>query len=224
DTKDTIYQSVTLDPSVGEIFDKEKLVIGTGALQEVVEVQSHTTTTITGIFSQDHAASTAVSALGVFPEGILPSSTGTQLRLVGNLADDGTLYYARYDCSPTKKLTRLVKKVFAPDTSAPQLLLTNVVANPGNVACFQYTKTTVRNFTLVTGVAITISAQTAIKDPQTGAFVTVTESLLNISPRNVIAGLEVARSNLMSRLQPTLQNCSNPLRDTTLLPCITWGS
>src|SRR5919108_1786621 len=54
--KDTGPQSVTLDPSVGEIFDKEKLVIDTGTLQEVVEVQSHTTTTITGIFSQDHAA------------------------------------------------------------------------------------------------------------------------------------------------------------------------
>src|SRR5437868_13384287 len=30
-TKDTSPQSVTLDPLVGEIFDKEKLVIGTGA-------------------------------------------------------------------------------------------------------------------------------------------------------------------------------------------------
>ena len=60
------------------------------------------------------------------------------------------------------------------------------------------------------GVAITISVQTATSDPQTRGFVTVTESLLNISPRNVLAGLENARTNLLMRLQPT--------------PAITWPS
>ena len=223
-TKNTSPQSVTLDPSADDIFDKEKLVIDTGTSQEIVEVQSHTSTTITGVFAQDHVATTTAMALGVFPEGILPSSSGTQLRLVGDLNGDGKLVYGWYDCDPmTGNLTRSMKKVYAPDTDSPQLLLNHIVANPNSVACFQYTTTTVRNFTLVTGVAITISAQTSRKDPRTGAFVTVTESLLNISPRNLLAGLEAVRSNLMSRLQPTLQNCNNPT-DPTLLPCIAWPS
>ena len=222
--KNTSPQSVTLDLSAADIFDKEKLVVGTGTSQEMVEVQSHTSTTITAIFSQDHLAGTTVSALGVFPEGILPSSTGTQLRLVGDLNGNDILVYGWYDCDPmTGNLTRSMKKVSAPDTDPPQLLLTHIVANPNSVPCFQYTTTTVRNFTLVTGVAITISAQSLTRDPRTGAFVTVTESLLNISPRNLLAGLEAARSNLMSRLQPTLQNCNNPA-DPALLPCIAWPS
>jgi prepilin-type N-terminal cleavage/methylation domain-containing protein len=223
-TKDTNQQSVTLDPSADGIFDKEKLVVGTGTLQEIVEVQSHTSTSITGIFAQDHAAGTTVMAVGVFPEGILPSSSGTQLRLVGDLNGDGTMYFGWYDCDPmTGNLTRTMNKVSTPTANGTQLLLNHIVANPTSVPCFQYTTTTVRNFTLVTGVAITISAQTSMKDPRTGAFVTVTESLLNISPRNLMAGLEAARSNLMSRLQPTLQNCNNPT-DPPLLPCIPWPS
>jgi type II secretory pathway pseudopilin PulG len=228
-SKSTSPQSVTLDPSAADIFDKEQLVIDTGSSQEIVEVQSHTSSSITGVFTQDHGAGTTITAPGVFPEGILPSSTGTELRLIGDLNGDGTLVYEWYDCDPmTGNLARSLNKVSAPGVNSSQLLLDHIVANPkdanGNdVACFQYTTTIVRGFTFVTGVAITISAQTPERDAQTGAFVTVTESLLNISPRNVLAGLEAARTNLLTRLQPTLQNCNNP-SDPSLLPCIPWPS
>src|SRR5438128_2218246 len=49
-TKSTSLQSVTLldsvtgNASADDVFDKEKFVIGTGTLQEVVEVESHTST------------------------------------------------------------------------------------------------------------------------------------------------------------------------------------
>jgi type II secretory pathway pseudopilin PulG len=204
-------QSVALNQAADDIFNGEKLLVDTGSSQEVVSVTSHTSTSITGIFAKDHNTGTIITAPGVFPEGILPSSSATQLRLVGDLNGDGNLVYGYYDCSTTTgNLSRYMNKVSAPGVNSSQLLMDHVVSNPGSTACFQYTTTTVRGFTFVTGVAITISVQTSTSDPQTGAFVTVTESLLNISPRNVLAGLENARSNLLTRLQPT--------------PTITWPS
>ena len=202
--KDVNLQSVALNPGAGDIFDGEKLLIETGSSQEVVSVTSHTSSSVTGIFTKDHATGAIVTAPGVFPEGILPSSSATQLRLVGDLNGDGNLVYGYYDCNTaTGNLSRYMNKVSAPGVNPSQLLMDHVVSNPGGTPCFQYTNTTVRGFTFVTGVAITISVQTSTSDPQTGAFVTVTESLLNISPRNVLAGLENARTNLLTRLQPT---------------------
>ena len=225
-TSSTVSQSVSLDPSTAtaDIFDNEQLVIDTGSSQEVVTVESHTSSAITVTLTQDHSAGTSVTARGVFPEGILPSSTGTELRLMGDLNGDGTLVYEWYDCDPaTGNLTRTQNKVSTPAVNSTQLLLDRIVANPSGVPCFQYTTTSVRGFTFTTGIAITISARSRERDPLTGAFVTVTESLLNISPRNVLAGFEAARLNLLTRLQPTLQNCNNP-SNPSLLPCIPWPS
>lgn len=129
----TVSQSVSLDPSTAtaDIFDNEQLVIDTGSSQEVVTVQSHTSTTITVILTRNHSAGTSVTARGVFPEGILPSSTETELRLIGDLNADGTLVYEWYDCDPTTgHLTRAQNKVSAPGANPTQLLLDHIVPNP----------------------------------------------------------------------------------------------
>jgi hypothetical protein len=203
-SKNANTQSVLLDPAAGDIFDGEKVLVDVGSSQEIVTVASHTSTSITGIFTKDHPAATLLTAPGIFPEGISPSSTGTELRLLGDLNGDGTLVFGWYDCDPmTGNLSRTMNKVSTPNLNSAQLLMDHIVANPNGVPCFQYTTTTVRGYTFVTGVAITISAQAPDKDPQTGNIVTVTESLLNLSPRNVLAGLENARTNLLMRLQPT---------------------
>lgn len=211
-SKNVNAQSVSLDPSTTDIFDGEKVMVDTGSSQEIVSVTSHTSSSITGIFTKDHNAGTIVTAVGMFPEGILPSSSDTELRLLGDLNGDGTLAYAWYDCDPTTgNLSRSVNKFSAlPNVSPPQLLMDHVVANPNGAPCFQYITTTVRGFTFTTGVAITITVQTSTNDPRTGTFATVTESLLNVSPRNVLAGLENARTNLRTRLQPTPTNIPWP--------------
>src|SRR5690349_13937022 len=121
-TSSSVTQTVSLDPSAADIFDNEQLVIDTGTSQEVVTVQSHTSSSINVVVTQNHNSGTAVTASGVFPEGILPSSTGTELRLLGNLNGDGTLVYEWYDCDPmTGNLTRTQNKVSTPGVNSTQL-------------------------------------------------------------------------------------------------------
>src|SRR6266850_2354667 len=150
-SKDVNLQSVGLNPSAEDIFNGEKLLVGTGSSQEIVSVTSHTSSSITGIFTKDHNTGAIVTAPGVFPEGILPSSSATQLRLVGDLNGDGNLVYGYYDCNTTTgNLSRYMNKVSAPGVNSSQLLMDHLVANPGGTACFQYTSTTVRGFSFVT--------------------------------------------------------------------------
>jgi prepilin-type N-terminal cleavage/methylation domain-containing protein len=196
-------QSVTLS-SVTDIFVGEKLLVDSGTQQELVGVTSITGSTVTGIFNKNHASGAIVNAFGIFPQGIMSSSTATQLQLFGDLYADGSLVYARYDCDTTAgTLSRSVTPVSAGSINASQVLIANIIANPGNTACFQYTSVTNSGFTFVTSVAVTLSVRTEQRDPQTNAYVTMTKSFLNLAPRNVLVGLDAAQNAIISRLQPT---------------------
>jgi hypothetical protein len=64
----------------------------------------------------------------------------------------------------------------------------------------------------VIDVAVTLTAQTQIVDPQTGAFQQETKALLNVSPRNVFEVWNVASLGITNRVQPM------PATVTSLLP------
>ena len=89
-----------------------------------------------------------------------------------------------------------------PAVTAAQILLSNIVANPGGTACFTYQQPTVDADTYVTDVAITLTVQTQQVDPITKQFQTETKALLNVSPRNVFNVWELASQGSSIRVQP----------------------
>jgi prepilin-type N-terminal cleavage/methylation domain-containing protein len=205
-TSNSNAQSVNVGSTNG-MFVGEKLLIDTGDLQEVVSITAVSGTSITGIFSKNHASGVTVNATGIFPQGIMSTSTGTQLQLFGDLYGDGSLMFAQYNCDTAAgTLSRSITPITAGSINPSQVLVGNVIPNPGGTPCFQYTAVSISGFTFITSVGLTISVQTAQRDPQTGAFVTMTKSFLNIAPRNVLAGVDDAQNSIISRLQSTPTN------------------
>ena len=207
-------QTATLN-SVNAIFVGESLVVDTGANEETVTVTAvdPALSTVTAVFTAAHPAGTAIRAYGVFPQGLLSSSTGTELRLFGDINNDGTLVYLKYACDTasgtfTRSVTPITPSAAA--ANAPETLLDNLIANPGGTPCFQYTSTVAGPYTFVTSVGITLSVRTTTVDPQTRQFVNMTKSFLNLSPRNVLSGLSLARLGYTSRLQNAPPNVPLP--------------
>src|SRR5262245_49182683 len=203
-------QSVVLD-SVDSIFVGEELIVGTSTTQETVKVTAVNagTSTISGVFTQNHAINSRVRGYGVFPQGILSSSTGTELRIFGDINGYGNITYVKYICDTTAgTLSRSVTLVTPTVTTAnaSEVLVSDLTANPGGTACFQYTSRTTGPYTFVTSVGITLSARSSKVDPQTKQYVTMTKSFLNLAPRNVLMGLELALTGSEIRLQPTPPN------------------
>ena len=214
-TGSSTAQTVALN-STANIFVGELLTVGTGSSQEAVTVTAVTSTQVTGIFKSSHASGSPVFALGVFPQGIMSSSTSTSLKMFGDMNSDGTLSYVEYNCDPSAgTFTRSTTNV-APGTtskSASQVLLTNLTDNPGGTPCFQYASpvsVTVGSttYTFVPSVAVSLTVQTSKIDPQTGQFVTLTKSFSNLAARNVLMGITLAQASpaVTSRLQSTPPN------------------
>lgn len=211
-TGSALPQTVTLT-QVNYIFVGEQLLIDAGANEELVSVTDPDplAKTITGIFKKNHAASVPVNALGVFPQGVLSSSTGTSLRLLGDINDDRKIHYVEYNCDTAAgTLTRSSTPITANAKNAAQTLLDTLTANPGGAPCFSYTSQTSGGFTFVTSVRLTLTLQSSAPDLQTGVRSTITKTFLNLSPRNVLGGLELANNNVIARLQPTPPNVPLP--------------
>jgi len=204
-------QTVPLS-SVDSIFAGETLIIDNDTNQETITVLAVNTSAsqITAVFGKNHAANETVNGIGVFPQGILSSSTGTELRLFGDINGNGTLVYIKYTCAAAPGLLSRSATVITPSAataSPPTPLVSNIVANPGGTPCFQYAPpVTVKGSTFVTSVAVTVSVRTDTVDPQTGQYVTMTRSFLNLSPRNVVSGYNLALAGYTSRLQATPTN------------------
>lgn len=204
--------------STTSMFVNEQVVVDTGANEDQVTITALTSTSITAIFAQAHAVGAPINVLGVFPNGIVPpgstdGSTATTLNLVGDINADGSLLYVRYTCNPGTTsapgtLTRSVTTI-TPGVNtivAGQSLLTTLVANPSGTACFIYTTTTAATYTFVTNIGVTLSVQTRSPDLQTRQYLTMTKSFLNLAPRNVLAGLELANASITNRFQQTPPN------------------
>jgi hypothetical protein len=149
--------------------------------------------------------------------------------MYGDINGDGTLVYVEYTCDTTAhNLYRNVvdlKLPAGPDpkphVSSSQILLSNILANPGGTACFTYQTSTITinstppaTFTFVLDVAVTLTVQTQDVDPITKAYQTETKALLNVSPRNVFNAWALASIGYADHIQPT------PAAVTGLLPAL----
>lgn len=209
-----LTQTVPLNQA-NYIFLNEQLLIDAGPKEELVKVTAVSTTpsTITGIFAKDHAAGVPVNALGVFPQGILSSSTGTSLQLFGDTNADGTIYYVEYNCDTTAgTLTRSSTPITATakNPAQTQTLLDTLTANPNGVPCFTYNSQPSGGYTFVTNVKLTLSLRSSVPDLENGTNFTIIKDFLILSPRNILAGLELANAGVTTRLQPTPPNVPLP--------------
>jgi len=132
------------------MFVGEKLVIDSGcsdalipctSLQETVVLTAVNTAgnQITATFTLPHAIGKPVRAEGAFSSGIVPTSmangsTGTLLKLYGDINSDGNMVYVEYTCDTVNH--RLYRNVMAWDAAAKpaltngMILLDNIMPNP----------------------------------------------------------------------------------------------
>lgn len=198
--------------SASSIFVGEKLMVDTGFNQELVTVTNVSSNNVTAVFALSHASGTAINAIGVFPQGVLSTSSANQLQLVGDIKGDGTLVYIEYNCNNQAPgpgtLTRSITPISSATKNAPAILLDKVMPNPGGTACFQYPSPlpTASGFTFVPLVGVTMTVQSSTLDPFSGTYLNITEQALDLAPRNVQMGLVMASATptpLTTRLQPT---------------------
>lgn len=218
--------------SVAGMFVGEILVLGAGATSESVAVAAIDTSSQvltvdnsgtgagTGVYMA-HTSGAPVSVYGGFSAGIVPTSmangsTGSVLKLFGDVNSDGNMLYVEYTCDTDNG--RLLRNVMAWNAGAKaaatdaQVLLSNIVANPGGAPCFIYQEQAVATTTFVTDVAITLTVRTEQRDAVTRQYQFETKALLNVSPRNVFEVWELASQGASDRVQPT------PASITGLLP------
>jgi prepilin-type N-terminal cleavage/methylation domain-containing protein len=194
-----------------------------------------------GPFYNNHALNTPITAPGAFSTGIVPpaagvtpgyagyancvpvavqcGSTGTVLKLYGDLNGDGNMLYVEYTCVPGTPAAPgfLYRNQMPFNGAGPKLpvapsmvVLSNVLVSttPAGVVvpCFTYqvvpVGTTNPDFAFVTDVAVTLTVQTPLQDPQTHQFQQETKALLNVSPRNVFNAFLLARQGTINRVQP----------------------
>jgi prepilin-type N-terminal cleavage/methylation domain-containing protein len=214
--------------STAGMFPNMVLTTLDGDSSETVKVTAvPSTTTITACFSKDHAASTPLTVLGAFATGVVPptgivnGSSDTVLKLYGDINDDGNMVYIEYTCDAAGS-GNLYRNVMAfnaaskPAITDAQILLSNIIPNPGGTPCFIYQTSTITvgatPFTFVLDVAVTLTVETEQLDPITKTYQTETKALLNVSPRNVFHAWSYAGMGYSNRIQST------PVSITTLLP------
>jgi prepilin-type N-terminal cleavage/methylation domain-containing protein len=219
--------------STAGIFVGERLVLDTGGNSEPVVVTaintSTSTVTVTSFVSGQtipaHSSGVPLQALGGFSAGIVPASvtngsSGTILKMFGDINADGNMVYIEYSCDiPPGGVGNLYRNSMAWNATAPspppaasQILLSNITVNPNGTPCFTYQTQTLNGITFVTDVAITLTVQTQLIDPVTKRFQTETKALLNVSPRNVFNAWMNESIGNRERVQPI------PPSITALLP------
>lgn len=209
---------------VGEFVTVDSGYVTAGSpLQETVALTAVNNTQITAQFNIAHVAGVSVVPLGGFASGVVPpsatnGSTGSLLKIYGDINGDGKMVYVEYKCDTAggnlyrNSMPYDTASASKPALSSGLVLLPNILPNPGNAACFTYQTKPVLGVDYVIDVAITLTAQTQVVDPQTGAFQQETKALLNVSPRNVFEVYNLATLLINNRVQPT------PPSVTSLLP------
>jgi len=203
--------TVALTTTTG-LFVGAQIVVGAGEQAETVAVTAMASPSVTATFTIDHAAGEPIHVYGGFVTGIIPpgmanGSTGTVLKLYGDINDDGSMVYVEYTCNlANKKVYRNVMAWDAaskPAVTEAMALLNNVIPNPNNAACFTYQTQTVLANTFVTGVAVTLSVESQQVDLYSKVKSQATKTLLNVSPRNIFLVWTMASIGIQNRLQPT---------------------
>ena len=221
----TVAGSATVGvTSTNGMFPNEYLTIDAGSNQETVQITAvgSSPAQITAVFGLPHSIGATVAVFGAFQAGVVPpsatnGSTASVLKLFGDINGDGNMVYVEYTCDTTAG--NLYRNSMAWNTAtkaaatASQILLSNVIANPGGTACFTYQTSTMAGVDYVTNVAVTLTVQTQQIDPVTKSYQTETKALLNVAPRNIVNAAALAfMQQLPSRVQPT------PAAITNLLP------
>jgi hypothetical protein len=252
----TITTTATTGNATDRLYVGENLVVDPSTTnEETVTISALTSTSITATFLNSHLANVPVLIMGGFASGIVPpttssmdllvgnntattttpltsatASSGSTLKLYGDINGDGTMYYVTYNCNQSAgTLYRYISNtsdVNTATTLTSTLLLDNLGQNPSSAPCFTYTtKDAPVNLTaggtatetFVVNVAVTLTVNTQNKDLQTGATQTETKALLNIAPRNVFEAWELAGSpSGYVRAQPMPSNVYNNLLSSTL--------
>ena len=213
--------TINVSSSTG-MFVGERLLIDSGSTQETATVTAINGNQLTvEALAQAHANGVRATAPGGFSAGVVPTatangSTGTRLKIFGDINGDGNMVYVEYWCDlATGRLYRNSMPFAAgvkPAVTADQVLIDNVLANPDGTECFTYQTQSVSGVNYVTDVAITLTVRTNNRDRNTGQFQTETKALLNVSPRNVFGVWQLAGLGITNRVQPT------PASVTALLP------
>ena len=202
------------------VYTGEQIVIGTGDDEETVSLTnvSPADNQITGFFLNHHDAGAPISVYGGFAQGVVPpsatdGSTGSLLKIFGDINGTGNMVYIQYECNINEgRLYRRSMPITAdkkPDLTPDLTLLNNIIANPidpktGQPAdCFTYQEALANGDKYVVDVAVTLTVQTPSKDPVTGLFQKETKALLNVSPRNVFNVWQLAGLGITNRVQPT---------------------
>ena len=213
-------QQVTVTSSSG-MFVGEKLVIDGGSSEETVTVTAvPSATEFTAVFTLAHAIGDPVQALGGFSHGIVPAnaangSSATRLKMFGDINGDGNMVYVEYFCDVSSG--NLYRNSMAwnagskPAVGAAQVLLGNIIDNPGATPCFTYQTAAAFGTTYVINVAITLTVQTQQLDATTKTYQTETKALLNVAPRNIFNVWQLAANQISSRTQPTPPTITNLL-------------
>jgi prepilin-type N-terminal cleavage/methylation domain-containing protein len=241
----TSTSCVTGTSAVSGLFVGEKVLVDAGCFdttlictsrEETVTLTGVNTTTnaITAVFTNPHASGAPVQTRGVFATGVIPplaspsayapgtstfsyanGSTGSVLKLYGDINADGKMVYVEYSCvipaavsgvqSPGNLYRNSMDWNAAAPSPAPapaQILLGGIMPNPDGSPCFTYQTQVVSGIYYVTDVAITLTVQTQLIDPVTKQFQTETKALLNVSPRNVFNAWALAGLSMSNRIQP----------------------
>jgi len=147
------------------------------------------------------------------------------LKLYGDINGDGNIVYVEYSCDTSTNPGFLYRNQVSnavvlgttkPPVDSSMYLLNNIEPNPNGTGCFSYQ---VQNATSITGtpmpfvtdVAVTLTVQTQLKDPQTHQYQQETKALLNITPRNVFYVWEATSLGEVPRNQPMPANISSML-------------
>ena len=157
-------------------------------------------------------------------------SSGTVLKLYGDINGDGHMVYVEYTCVPGtpvapgflyRNQVNFWDLPVVPALDPSKIILNGVLTNPANpaggaVPCFTYQLQTregvnaaAKDMAFVTDVAVTLTVQTQNPDPQVPLingqpnYQTETKALLNVSPRNVFNAYEFAFLDYLDRVQPT---------------------
>lgn len=191
----------------------------------VVDVNAGPPAQIKATFSQTHYAQTISSTvyptpiygMGSYPQGIVPpglaspppsgGSSSGQLELFGDLNGAGnSLLAVIYACPGTfpGPFTRTLYDATTGSQISSINLIDNVTACQFTYPATPFPTVNVGGTTesVVMSVGITLTAQSAMNDPQTGQPITVTKSFLNIQPRNVISAFNEASGTVANELQP----------------------
>ena len=216
-----------LDPTDG-MWVGMYLIVGIDENRETVAVtsiDSATQVTLAEEFLYAHTAASPVAVSGGFAEGIIPTtrvngSTGTVLKMLGDVQSNGSMVYVEYTCDTANN--KLYRNVMAwdedekPVVTESMVLLDNLMPNPDGTDCFTYQEQPITGATCVVGVAITLTVRTQDIDPNTGDYQTETKALLNVAPRNVFNVWQIASlGGLEFRVQPL-----PPSVITDLLPAV----